>query len=106
MVVTMVFVSGLRSVETRQKLLENEELSVKEALEHAEAFEKVVENAPSIGRRNESVLGTVKVSKEQKNLRLSQREQRRGKWERDKRDANLGLRGGLGSLVNRISDWE
>ncbi|VDK23587.1 unnamed protein product [Anisakis simplex] len=77
-----------RSVETRQKLLENEELSAREAFEHAEAFERVVTNAPSIGRRNEMALGTAEVSKERRNLRLSQKDQQRGKWERDKRDAS------------------
>ncbi|VDK64612.1 unnamed protein product [Anisakis simplex] len=88
MVVTMVFVSGLGSVETRQKLLENEELSAKEPLEHAEAFEGVVANASGIGRRNEMVLVIAKVSKERRNLSLSQKDQQRGKWEIDKRDVS------------------
>ncbi|VDL82659.1 unnamed protein product [Nippostrongylus brasiliensis] len=40
MVVAMVFIGGLQSVETRKRLLEREELSSKEVLEAAEAFER------------------------------------------------------------------
>ncbi|VDK21126.1 unnamed protein product [Anisakis simplex] len=40
-----------------KKLLENEELSAKEALERAEAFERVVENTPIIGCRNDISFG-------------------------------------------------
>uniref|UniRef100_A0A7I4Y123 CCHC-type domain-containing protein n=1 Tax=Haemonchus contortus TaxID=6289 RepID=A0A7I4Y123_HAECO len=47
-VVTMVFIGGLLSVETRKRLLEKEELTSKEALEQAEAFERVGENAPHL----------------------------------------------------------
>ncbi|VDL65922.1 unnamed protein product, partial [Nippostrongylus brasiliensis] len=46
--VTMVFIGGLASVETRKRLLEKEELTSKEALEQAEAFERVGANAPHL----------------------------------------------------------
>ncbi|XGW25012.1 hypothetical protein V3C99_006445, partial [Haemonchus contortus] len=39
--VTMVFIGGLTSVETRKRLLERENLTSKETLEAAEAFERV-----------------------------------------------------------------
>ncbi|KAK6019600.1 hypothetical protein OSTOST_14756 [Ostertagia ostertagi] len=46
--VTMVFIGGLASVETRKRLLERENLTSKEALEAAEAFERVGKNAPHL----------------------------------------------------------
>ncbi|KAK6043945.1 hypothetical protein COOONC_18550 [Cooperia oncophora] len=47
-VVTMVFIGGLLSVDTRKRLLEKEDLTSKEALEQAEAFERVGVNAPHL----------------------------------------------------------
>lgn len=46
--VTMVFIGGLTSVDTRKRLLEKEHLTSKEALEIAEAFERVGLNAPHL----------------------------------------------------------
>ncbi|PIO61098.1 hypothetical protein TELCIR_17388 [Teladorsagia circumcincta] len=46
--VTMVFIGGLASVETRKRLLERENLTSKEALEAAEAFERVGKDAPHL----------------------------------------------------------
>ncbi|KAK6011873.1 hypothetical protein OSTOST_23028 [Ostertagia ostertagi] len=46
--VTMVFIGGLASLETRKRLLERENLTSKEALEAAEAFERVGKNAPHL----------------------------------------------------------
>lgn len=47
-IVTMVFIGGLSSIETRKRLLEREELTSKEALEQAEAYERVGANAPHL----------------------------------------------------------
>ncbi|EYC19104.1 hypothetical protein Y032_0025g1175 [Ancylostoma ceylanicum] len=54
--VTIVFIGGLASVETRKRLLEKEHLTSKEALEVAEAFERVGKNAPHL-KEGQSTLG-------------------------------------------------
>ncbi|PIO70405.1 zinc knuckle [Teladorsagia circumcincta] len=46
--VTMVFIGGLQSLDTRKGLLEKEDLTSKEALEQAEAWERVGVNAPHL----------------------------------------------------------
>uniref|UniRef100_A0A7I4XW25 CCHC-type domain-containing protein n=1 Tax=Haemonchus contortus TaxID=6289 RepID=A0A7I4XW25_HAECO len=46
--VTMVFIRGLASVDTRKRPLERENLTSKEALEAGEAFERVGKNAPHL----------------------------------------------------------
>lgn len=50
--VTMVFIGGLASVDTRKRLLEKEQLAAKEALETAEAFERVGKDAPYLKEDN------------------------------------------------------
>lgn len=47
-IVTMVFIGGLQSLETRKRLLEKEDLTSKEALEQSEALERVDVNAPHL----------------------------------------------------------
>uniref|UniRef100_A0A7I4XW19 Gag protein n=1 Tax=Haemonchus contortus TaxID=6289 RepID=A0A7I4XW19_HAECO len=47
-VVTMVFIGGLLSAETRKRLLENEDLTLKQALEQAEASEQFGKIAPHL----------------------------------------------------------
>lgn len=63
-VVAMVFIGGLLSVETRKRLLEKEELSSKEVLEAAEAFERVGKNAPHL-KEGMTEVGVAAVSKKQ-----------------------------------------
>ncbi|KIH47194.1 reverse transcriptase [Ancylostoma duodenale] len=47
-IVTMVLIGGLQSLETRKRLLEKEDLTSKEALEHLEALKRVGINAPHL----------------------------------------------------------
>lgn len=62
-IVAMVFIGGegLSSVETRKRLLEKEELSSKEVLEIAEAFERVGRNAPHL-KQGPAELGVAAVT--------------------------------------------
>lgn len=52
-VVAMIFIGGLKSIETRKRLLEKEELTSKEALEVAKAFERVKTPKCTASKRRE-----------------------------------------------------
>nr|CDJ83443.1 Putative tick transposon [Haemonchus contortus] len=64
--VTMVFIGGLQSLETRKRLLEKEDLTSKEALEQAEAWERVGVNAPHL-KEGPQPLGIAQVKPKRMN---------------------------------------
>nr|CDJ91781.1 hypothetical protein LOC100635881 [Haemonchus contortus] len=74
-IVTMVFIGGLLSIETRKRLLEKEQLSSKEALEQAEAFESVGVNAPHLKEGPQQVQ-PVGVAQEGEGILQCMREER------------------------------
>uniref|UniRef100_A0A0N4XJ69 Gag protein n=1 Tax=Nippostrongylus brasiliensis TaxID=27835 RepID=A0A0N4XJ69_NIPBR len=93
-VVTMVFIGGLASVETRKRLLEKEELTSKEALEQAEAIERVGANAPHLKE------GPQEVGVAQVKLRSHVR-QRAGNTP----SRNVGSKPGKGPAREKMRCW-
>ncbi|VDL79897.1 unnamed protein product, partial [Nippostrongylus brasiliensis] len=82
-IVTMVFIGGLQSVETRKRLLKRGELTSKEALEQAEAYERVGINAPHL-KEGPQAVGVAQVSQLKGNRVRQQRrtgppQERKGK---------------------------
>ncbi|VDL70917.1 unnamed protein product [Nippostrongylus brasiliensis] len=79
----MVFIGGLQSVETRKRLLKRGELTSKEALEQAEAYERVGINAPHL-KEGPQAVGVAQVSQLKGNRVRQQRrtgppQERKGK---------------------------
>ncbi|XGW10387.1 hypothetical protein V3C99_012129 [Haemonchus contortus] len=98
--VTMVFIGGLTSVETRKRLLEREILTSKEALEDAEAFERVGKNAPHLKEGLQEVdISVVQAKKEKMPLMPQQslpsfRARQYPLRNRDKEQARRKVKGG------------
>lgn len=91
--VTMVFIGGIGSLDTRKRLLEKEEMTAKEALEIAEAFERVGKNAPHLKEGTStlgiSVIRTKKVTPQVGKPRTEPRQKFIGKDTRPLRDNDV-----------------
>ena len=74
--VTLVFIGGISSLETRKRLFEKEDLTSKQALEIAEAFERVGQNAPHLKEGSHPTgIGKIFAKKSDRSVHS------KGKWE-------------------------
>ncbi|KAL6723826.1 hypothetical protein Aduo_018790 [Ancylostoma duodenale] len=93
-IVTMVLIGGLQSLETRKRLLEKEDLTSKEALEHLEALKRVGINAPHL-KEGPRPLGVAEV-------RMKRRESSRGRPRRPQVVGKNARRPGKGPVRERM----